>query len=384
MECGDHKSEARRLYIHELKSWPQFTWNADRLAAPLAEVRHRQGRLLGYMEALGFGSRQDALLRTLTMDVLKTSEIEGERLDAEQVRSSIARQMGIDIGALKPSDRNVDGIVEMTLDAMSGYDQPLSAARLFEWHRLLFPTARSGFSNIRTGEWRDDRGGPMQVISGPYGREQVHYEAPEAKRLGKEMRLFLDWFNGDHPGLDPVAKAGMAHLWFVTVHPFDDGNGRIARAVADMALARSEDTSQRFYSMSAQIRQERGDYYSILERTQQGSLDVTAWMEWFVGCLGRAIDGARTTLGSVMDKARFWESVRDVPLNDRQKLVLTRLLDGFEGKLTTSKYAKLAKCSEDTALRDISFLVSGGVLLRGSERGRSTNYMLAFYAPAMT
>ena len=364
------------MYIHELQGWPRFNWNREQLVGPLAAVRHQQGRLIGHMEALGFNLRQEAVLQTLTSDVLKSSEIEGEKLDAEQVRSSIARRLGMDIGALKPADRNVEGIVEMMLDATRHYDQPLTTERLFAWHASLFPTGRSGMTKIRVGAWRDDSGGPMQVVSGPVGKEHVHFQAPSAERVDREMRAFLDGFNakGD---IDPVLKAGLAHLWFVTIHPFDDGNGRIARAVADMALARSEKSPQRFYSMSAQIRQERSAYYDILEKTQKGTLDITPWMEWFLGCLGRAIDGAQTTLGSVLAKARFWESIAGIAINERQRLVLNRLLDGFEGKLTTSKYAKLAKCSQDTALRDILPLVERGILVRNPEGGRSTSYALA-------
>ena len=364
------------MYIHELQGWPQFNWNREQLVGPLAAVRHQQGRLIGHMEALGFNLRQEAVLQTLTSDVLKSSEIEGEKLDAEQVRSSIARRLGMDIGALKPADRNVEGIVEMMLDATRHYDQPLTTERLFAWHASLFPTGRSGMTKIRVGAWRDDSGGPMQVVSGPVGKEHVHFQAPPAERVDREMRAFLDGFNakGD---IDPVLKAGLAHLWFVTIHPFDDGNGRIARAVADMALARSEKSPQRFYSMSAQIRQERSAYYDILEKTQKGTLDITPWMEWFLGCLGRAIDGAQTTLGSVLAKARFWESIAGIAISERQRLVLNRLLDGFEGKLTTSKYAKLAKCSQDTALRDILPLVERGILVRNPEGGRSTSYALA-------
>ncbi len=350
-------------------------WDRERLAEPLAAVRHRQGRLVGHMEALGFPLRQEAVLETLTSDVLKSSEIEGERLDAEQVRSSLARRLGMDAGALNRADRDVEGIVEMMLDATRRYDAPLTAERLFGWQASLFPAGRTGVTKIRAGAWRDDAVGPMEVVSGPIGRERVHFRAPAASRLNREMRAFLEWFN-ERPGMDPVMKAALAHLWFVTVHPFDDGNGRIARAIADLALARSEDSSQRFYSMSSQIRQERSDYYDVLERTQQGTLDVTVWMEWFLGCLGRAIGGAQTALGAVLAKARFWESLRDVALNERQRLVLNRLLDGFEGKLTTSKYAKLAKCSQDTALRDISALAEYGVLLRSEEGGRSTSYAL--------
>ncbi len=364
------------MYIHELQDWSRFDWNRERLAEPLAEVRHRQGRLIGYMEALGFNLRQEAVLQTLTADVLKSSEIEGEKLDAEQVRSSIARRLGMDIGALKPADRHVEGVVEMMLDATRHYDQPLTVERLFSWHASLFPTGRSGMTKIRVGAWRDDGTGPMEVVSGPVGKEHVHFQAPAAKRLDAEMQAFLEWFNGN-ADIDPVLKAGLAHLWFVTIHPFDDGNGRVARAIADMALARSEKTPQRFYSMSAQIRQERAAYYDILEQTQKETMDITTWMEWFLGCLGRAIDGAQTTLSAVLAKARFWEAIAGVVINERQRLVLNRLLDGFEGNLTTSKYAKLAKCSQDTALRDILYLVEHGTLVRNPEGGRSTSYTLA-------
>jgi Fic family protein len=364
------------MYIHELKDWPRFRWSAEKLAEPLASVRHHQGRLSGYMAALGFDLQQEAALETLTADVLKSSEIEGEKLDAEQVRSSIARRLGIDIGALKPTDRNVEGVVEMMLDATRHYDRPLTDERLFAWHASLFPTGRSGMTKISAGAWRDDRTGPMQVVSGPMGKERVHFEAPRAKRLAKEMRAYLNWFEGKEP-IDPVLKAGLGHLWFVTIHPFDDGNGRIARAIADMALARSENSPQRFYSMSTQIRQERSAYYDILERTQKGKMDVTPWMEWFLACLGRAIDGAHITLRAVLGKARFWERIRNVQLNDRQRLVVNRLLDGFEGKLTTSKYATLAKCSQDTAYRDIVALVDHGVLIQNPEGGRSTSYSLS-------
>jgi Fic family protein len=363
------------MYTHELQDWPRFDWNRERLAEPLAAVRHRQGRLIGHMEALGFNLRQEAVLQTLTADVLKSSEIEGEKLDAEQVRSSIARRLGMDIGALKPADRHVEGVVEMMLDATRHYDQALTTERLFSWHASLFPTGRSGMTKINTGAWRDDSTGPMEVVSGPIGKERVHFQAPTAKRLDGEMRTFLEWFNAN-ADIDPVLKAGLAHLWFVTIHPFDDGNGRIARAIADMVLARSENSPQRFYSMSAQIRQERAAYYDILEETQKGTLDITPWMEWFLGCLGRAIDGAQTLLGTVLAKARFWEAIAGSTINERQRLVLNRLLNGFEGKLTTSKYATLAKCSQDTALRDILPLVEHGILVRNPEGGRSTSYAL--------
>ena len=368
------------MYIHELSDWPRFEWDRERLAKPLADIRHRQGRLTGHMEALGFNLRQEAVLQTLSADVLKSSEIEGEKLNAEQVRSSIARRLGIDIGALKPADRNVEGIVEMMLDATRHYDQPLTQERLFTWQASLFPTGRSGMHKIAIGAWREDSTGPMEVVSGPVGKEHVHFQAPPAPRLDQEMQAFLNWFNTNwfkpSADIDPVLKAGWAHFWFVTIHPFDDGNGRIARAIADMALARSEDSPQRFYSMSAQIRLERDAYYNILEQTQKGTLDITPWMEWFLGCLGRAIDGAQTTLGAILAKARFWEETAGVQINPRQRLVLNRLLDGFEGKLTTSKYAQLAKCSHDTALRDILALVDRGILVRNPEGGRSTSYAL--------
>ncbi len=363
------------MYIHELKDWPRFRWSAERIVEPLASTRHRQGHRVGRMEGLGFNLQQEAVLQTLTADVLKSSEIEGEKLDTGQVRSSIARRLGIDIGALTPADHHVEGVVEMMLDATRHYSQPLTAERLFGWHASLFPTGRSGMIKIKTGSWRDDSTGPMQVVSGAIGKERVHYEAPKADRLAGEMGLFLDWFEGREQ-IDPVLKAALAHLWFVTIHPFADGNGRIARAIADLSLARSEKSHQRFYSMSAQIRQERNAYYDVLEHTQKGTMDVTRWMEWFLGCLGRAIDGAEDTLRIVLDKARFWDRMKDVPLNERQRLILNRLLDGFEGKLTTSKYAALAKCSQDTAYRDILALVDHGALIQNPEGGRSTSYSL--------
>jgi Fic family protein len=363
------------MYIHQLGDWPGFRWNQEQLADRLAAVRHRQGRLIGRMEALGFQLRAEANLETLTEEVIKSSEIEGEILEKDQVRSSIARRLGMDIGALTPADRNVEGVVEMMLDATQKFAEPLTAERLFGWHASLFPTGRSGMAKITVGGWRDDKTGPMQVVSGPISRERVHYEAPEALRLDAEMKAFLDWFDKNEP-TDLVLKAGVAHLWFVTIHPFEDGNGRIARAIADLTLARSEKNAQRFYSMSAQIREERKTYYDILEATQKGDLDITPWLKWFLGCLDRAFDGAETILAAVMTKARFWESHRDQSFNDRQRLVINRLLNGFEGKLTNAKYAKLAKCSSDTALRDIDDLVKRGVLARDAAGGRSTSYSL--------
>ena len=362
-------------YIHELKDWPAFRWREEVLTGRLAAVRHRQGRLIGRMESLGFQLKAEAVLQTLTEDVLKSSEIEGELLDKEQVRSSIARRLGMDIGALTPADRDVEGVVEMMLDATQHYDKSLTKERVLDWHAALFPTGRSGMSRIKVGAWREDQTGPMQVVSGPIGRERVHYVAPIADRLEAEMQSFLDWFERE-ASLDPVLKAALAHLWFVTIHPFDDGNGRIARAIADMALARSERSAQRFYSMSAQIRIERKTYYEMLEATQKGDLDVTPWLEWFLACLDRAFDGAEKTLASVMAKARFWERHGGATFNDRQRGIINRLLNDFEGKLTTSKWAALAKCSQDTALRDIDDLIKRGVLTKDAGGGRSTSYSL--------
>ena len=345
------------------------------MAAPLAAVRHKQGRLLGRMEALGFSLRQEAGLETLTLDVVKTSEIEGETLNAQQVRSSIARRLGIDIAGAVPSDRNVEGVVEMMVDATLKFERPLSAERLFGWHAALFPTGHSGIQRITVGGWRDDANGPMQVVSGPMGREGVHHEAPPARLLDAEVATFVEWVN-QPDSLDPVLKSAIAHLWFVTIHPFDDGNGRIARAIADWILARSEKSSQRFYSMSAQIRLERKAYYDVLERTQRETLDITAWLEWFIGCLSRALDATETTLATVLRKARFWETHGSAMINDRQRLILNKLLNGFEGKLTSSKWAKLTKCSQDTAHRDIQDLIEQGILVKDVAGGRSTNYLL--------
>jgi Fic family protein len=363
-------------YIHELPDWPHFRWNDAELAQLLAAVRHRQGRLVGRMEALGYSLRDDANLRTLTEEVVKSSDIEGEVLNDAQVRSSLARRLGMEVAGLVPSDRSVDGIVEMMLDATQKFREPLTAERLFSWHAALFPTGRTGMHKITVGGWRTDAGGPMQVVSGPVGRTRVHYEAPSAERLEAEMRSFLDWFENTTVSCDPIIKAALAHLWFVTSHPFDDGNGRIARAITDLALARSERSAQRFYSMSSQIRAERNSYYETLEATQKGTLDVTAWVHWFLSCLNRAFDRAETILESVLQKARFWEAHRGDPLNERQRKILNRLLDGFEGKLTSSKWAKLAKCSQDTALRDIDALVSRGILHKNPAGGRSTSYSL--------
>lgn len=363
------------MYIWEQPDWPKLTWQDARIAGPLAAVRHDQGRLIGRMEALGFKLREEAVLQTLTQDVVKTSAIEGEQLDATQVRSSLARRLGIDIGALPPIDRDVEGIVEVMLDATRNHEAPLTAERLFDWHAALFPTGRSGMTKIIVGNWRNDSTGPMQVVSGPYGRERVHYAAPPATKVAAEMEAFFAWFNAP-PTADPVIKAALAHLWFVTIHPFEDGNGRIARAIADLALARSEGSSQRFYSMSAQIRAERNAYYDQLERTQKDSTDVTEWLLWFLDCLGRAIVGADSVLAAVIAKGQFWERAATLALNQRQIKVLNRLLDGFEGKMTSSKWATIAKCSQDTANRDIAALIDLGLMVKGESGGRSTHYEL--------
>ena len=367
---------AVNMDIHEQKDWPEFRWDQTKLAALLADVRHDQGRWLGGMEALGFELREEATLQTLTMDVVKTSEIEGEKLDARQVRSSVARRMGMNVSELPTPDRSVEGIVELMLDATRNCDAPLTQERLFSWHDALFPTGRSGMRRIVVGGWRTKESGDMQVVSGPIGRETVHYEAPSYDRLKKEMTGFLKWFNATAE-IDPVLKSALAHFWFVTIHPFEDGNGRIARAIADMMLARSEKTSQRFYSMSSQIQRERKDYYLVLERCQKGSLDITLWMEWFLKCLKRAIGASEKTLDAVLVKAGFWKAHAGESLNDRQRKVINRLLDGFEGKLTSSKWAKLTKCSQDTALRDITDLVERKVLKKDNAGGRSTSYKLS-------
>ena len=362
-------------YIHEQAEWPAFKWDESTLATQLAAVRHRQGKLFGRMEGLGFDLRNEAMLRTLTQDVVKSSEIEGEILDSDQVRSSIARRLGIDVGALTPAERDVEGVVEMTLDATRRFDETLSAERLFDWHAALFPTGRSGMSKIIVGAWRDDRSGSMRVVSGPPGRERVYYQAPNADRIDAEMAAFLKWFD-EKPEIDPVLKAAIAHLWFVTIHPFEDGNGRIARVIADMALARSEGSAQRFYSMSAQIRRERNDYYTMLESTQKGDLDITSWLLWFLICMDRAFNRSEEVLANVFLKARFWKRYASAPFNPRQRNMLNRLLEGFEGKLTSSKWAKIEKCSADTALRDINELIAQGVLRKDPGGGRSTSYSL--------
>lgn len=362
-------------YIHLLREWPNFKWDHDKVTLPLSEVRHKQGRLIGKLEGLGFRLREEANLETLTQNVVKSSEIEGEKLPEVEVRSSIARHLGIEIAGEIPASKNVDGVVEMMLDATQGYDLPLTAERLFKWHTLLFPSGKSGMRKIRVGAWRTDARGPMQVVSGRIGREKVHFVAPEAGRLNIEMDRFLLWFNGT-TGIDPVLKAAIAHLWFVTIHPFEDGNGRIARATSDMQLARADSSRQRFYSMSAQIQRERNVYYDTLEKTQKGNLIITEWLLWFIECLDRAISQSEQSLSGVIRKAKFWELHHGVLLNERQRQMLNKLMDGFEGKLTSSKWAKTAKCSPDTALRDIQDLIAKGILEKEEKGGRSTSYRI--------
>ena len=364
------------FYIWQARDWPGWRYDLAALAGPMAEVSRAQGLLIGRLADVGMALRDQASLAALTEDVVKTSEIEGELLNVESVRSSIARRLGVEIGALAPVDRHVEGVVEMVLDATARCHAPMSRERLFGWHAALFPTGYSGLARIKVGEWRDDTGGPMQVVSGPVGRQRVHFEAPPAERLETETGRFLDWINGD-ANQPTLIKAGLGHLWFVTLHPFDDGNGRIARAIGDLLLARADGSPQRFYSLSAQIQRERKAYYDILERTQKRSMDVTEWLAWFLDALHRAVGQAQQTLDSVLVKSRFWQRWATTPMNERQVKLLNRLLDGFEGKLTSSKWSAIARCSPDTALRDITDLLERGVLRKSEAGGRSTSYRLS-------
>ena len=362
-------------YIHERPGWPELTWDSEALAVALAAVRYEQGKHLGKMQALGFDLRAEASLNVLTDEVVKSSAIEGEFLDREDVRSSIARKLGLDVAGLRSPGRQVEGVVEMMLDATRRFEDPLTGERLFGWHAALFPTGRSGTRRITVGEWRTSDADPMRVVSGPIGNERVHFQAPPADCLEAEMRRFLEWFS-EPPRIDPVLKAGVAHFWFVTIHPFEDGNGRVARAIADMALSQADGTKDRFYSMSSAIEAERNEYYLQLESAQRGSLDITAWLAWFLGCLDRTIESADKALGSVLHRAKLWQRINPSPVNERQRKVINRMLDNFKGHLTTSKYAKLAKCSNDTALRDIRDLLERGIIVKNSAGGRSTSYRL--------
>jgi Fic family protein len=368
-------NDGNSSYIWQASDWPDWHYDLASLAAPLANVSRSQGLLLGRLADVGIALRNQASLAALTEDVIKTSEIEGEKLDVESVRSSIARCLGVDIGALAPVDRHVEGVVDMVLDATARCDDALTKDRLFAWHAALFPNGYSGLSQIHAGTFRDDARGPMQVVSGPIGRQRVHFEAPPASQLEIEMARFIEWTNTRTPD-HPLLKAGLGHLWFITVHPFDDGNGRIARAIGDLLLARADGSPQRFYSLSAQIQRERGGYYKILERTQKGSLDVTPWLTWFLENLATAVNTAQHTLDAVLVKTRFWQRYATTPLNERQVKLLNRLLDGFEGKLNSSKWAAIAKCSPDSALRDINELLARGVLRKSAAGGRSTSYEL--------
>ncbi|MCR9081722.1 MAG: Fic family protein [Cyclobacteriaceae bacterium] len=361
-------------YIYQKAAWPDFTWNSDDFLELLSEARNLQGRLLGKMETLGFDLKNEAFLDTLTQDVLKTSEIEGEFLNPEQVRSSIARRLGMEIAGAMESDRHVEGVVEMMLDATQNCFEPLNAERLFDWHAALFPTGRSGIYKITVADWRKDTSGPMQVVSGALGKEKVHFQAPDSDLIEEEMNRFIDWFNTQQ--MELVVKAAVAHLWFVTIHPFEDGNGRITRALTDMILAQSDKSNQRFYSMSAQIRMERKQYYEMLEKTQKGNLDITDWLVWFLNCLINALKSTDTILTRVFFKAEFWQKHLDTPINERQRKLLNKLMDGFDGKLTSSKWAKIAKCSKDSAVRDINDLIDKGILQKEAAGGRSTNYEL--------
>jgi len=362
-------------YIYENSGWPNFTWQEKPVHDLLLALRHRQGRVLGRMEGLGFELQAEAQLQALTLEVVKSTEIEGEILSTDQVRSSLARRLGMDIPGLVPADRHIDGVVEMMLDATQRFDQRLTKERLFGWQAALFPTGYSGMYRINVGSWRKKEGDPMQVVSGPMGRETVHYQAPPAETLETEMDAFLNWLESGRMQ-DPVLKAAIAHLWFVTLHPFDDGNGRIARAITDLQLARADGSPARFYSMSAQIRKERKTYYEMLERTQKGPLDITPWIKWFLECLERALAATDEILAHVLAKARFWNTHGTTALNERQIKLLNRLLDGFEGKLTSGKWAKIARCSPDTALRDIQDLLSKGILVKETSGGRSTGYLI--------
>lgn len=364
-------------YIHEHSDWPQLTWDMQALAKALADVRYKQGVHLGKMQALGFDLREEASLIAMTNEVVKSSAIEGEKLNTDEVRSSIALRLGLDVGGLPKARREVEGVVEMMLDATRNFDQPLTCERLYGWHSAIFPTGRSGMYRIKVGAWRGDQSGPMQVVSGPMGKEQVHFQAPDAERLEAEMAKFLDWFNRSSD-IDPVLKAGLAHFWFVTIHPFDDGNGRIARAISDMMLSRADGSKDRFYSMSSGIESERKEYYLQLESAQQGSLDITSWLAWFLGCLSRAIDSSDAMLASVLYKARLWQKINMNPVNERQRKIVNRMLEhDWQGHINTSKYARIAKCSTDTALRDIKELLEWAILIKNESGGRSTSYRLA-------
>ncbi len=362
-------------YFHQRNDWPNFNWDTGVLLPLVSKTRDLQGRLLGRMEAIGFELREEAVLETITEDVVKSSAIEGEQLNPEQVRSSVARRLGMDISGLPEASRDVEGVVEMTMDATQRYDAPFSKERLCDWHAALFPTGRSGMFKITVGDWRGDQQGPMQVVSGPMGKERVHYIAPEAAKLENEMQQFIEWFNTDE-SMEPVIKSAIAHLWFVSIHPFDDGNGRIARAIADTQLARADRTTQRFYSITGQILKSKSAYYDVLESTQKGDMDITGWLVWYFERLLAALEHTNQTLSKVLVKANFWELHKHTQFNERQVEMINKLHGHFVGKLHSSKWAKMMKVHRDTARRDIQDLVQKGVLLESGEGGRSTNYIL--------
>ena len=360
------------MYLHERENWWKFTYDSHKVMTELGKVRAKQGLMLGRMSSLGFDFQEDALLTTLSQELVSSSEIEGELLDRQQVRSSIARRLGIETAGMVGASRYVEGVVEMLLDATQRYAEPLTDARLFGWHNVLFPTGMSGLYKIEVAQYRS---GEMQVVSGAMGKEKVHYEAPKPKRLAEEMERFISWVNAESE-VDEVVKAAITHLWFVTIHPFDDGNGRIARALTDMMLARSERTSKRFYSMSAEIKLMRSEYYEVLEQTQRGDGDITEWLLWFLRCFDAALDSTEENLSAVLARARYWEHFAKEEINERQRKIINLQFDGFFGKLTSSKWAKIAKCSSDTALNDIKDLLGKGMLVKNGEGGRSTNYSL--------
>jgi Fic family protein len=362
-------------FIHERPNWTDFTWNDHVISPLLASVRYRQGKLLGKMEDLGLSLQNEAQLETLTLDIVKSNEIEGEILEQQQVRSSVANRLGLPTAGLPIPSRHIDNVVEMMLDATRQYLKPLTQQRLFGWHASLFPSSYSGLNKIAVGKWRKDTNGPMQVVSGSMGKERVHFQAPTAERLPEEMEKFLHWFNQSQP-LDSMLKSGLAHLRFVTIHPFEDGNGRIARAIGDMQLCRADETDKRFYSLSTQIQKERSEYYRILELTQRGDTEITSWLEWYLSCINRSLTTTDNTLSAVNSKTVFWRKFTNTQFNDRQQLMLNKLLDGFDGKLTSTKWAKITKCSHDTALRDIKSLIDANILAQDKSGGRNTNYFI--------
>ncbi len=362
-------------YIYEQPNWTHFSWDDKSINALFGEVKLLQGKLIGQMNALGFSEKEEATLTTLTLEVVKSSEIEGEHLNYEQVRSSIARRLGLNVAGMIPSSRHIEGVVEMMLDATQRFDLPLTEERLFGWHAALFPTGYSGPYLIEVGKYRT---GEMQVVSGAMGKEKIHYEAIKPQFVQTEMRLFLDWFNAEN-NIDPVLKAAVAHFWFIIIHPFDDGNGRIVRAVTEMLLSRAEGSGERFYSLSSQLLSKRKEYYAVLQKVQHSSGDITEWISWFLENLKESILTSENTTQKILAKAAFWKKHENTPINERQRLILNKLLHDFTGKLQSSKWAKITKTSNDTALRDIKDLIEKGILQKTNEQGRSSNYELVHF-----